>query len=122
MTKGGGQLAGAHCRMGGAESTGESGHPPERLSVLGKFARAIVAAQFPGEKPLQPGVQVGKIDRAHTNEEVLGPAPESGKIPDEEMDDYDDEEDDYEGLDGVDAAFAGQYGDYYDDEGDYGSD
>jgi hypothetical protein len=27
---------------------------------------------------------------------VLGPAPESGKIPDEEMDDYDDEEDDYE--------------------------
>ncbi|KAF4218125.1 hypothetical protein CNMCM8980_000219 [Aspergillus fumigatiaffinis] len=80
-------------------------------------------AQLPGEKPLQPGVQVGEIDRAHTNEEVLGPAPESGKIPDEEMDDYDDEEDDYEeDPDGVDAAFAGQYGDYYDDESDYGSD
>jgi transcription factor IIIB subunit 2 len=83
-------------------------------------------AQVPGEKPLQLGVQVGKIDRAHTNEEVHRPAPESeSKIPDEEVeDDYgDDEEDDYEeDPDGVDAAFAGQYGDYYDDESDYGSD
>ncbi|KAF7117168.1 hypothetical protein CNMCM5793_005888 [Aspergillus hiratsukae] len=82
-------------------------------------------AQFPGEKPLQSGVHAGKLDRAHTNEEVLGPAQESeSKIPDEEVEDeYDDEEDDYpEDADGVDAAFAGQYGDYYDDESDYGSD
>ncbi|GAQ03348.1 hypothetical protein ALT_0669 [Aspergillus lentulus] len=42
-----------------------------------------------------PSSQVGKFDRAHTNEEVLGPAPESGTIPVEEMDDYDDDESDY---------------------------
>jgi hypothetical protein len=42
VTKGGGQLAGAHGRAGGARSASESGPPPERLSDPGTFARTIV--------------------------------------------------------------------------------
>jgi len=42
-TKGGGQLARAHGRVGGAQSASESGPPPERLSDTGTFARTIGA-------------------------------------------------------------------------------
>ncbi|RHZ45453.1 hypothetical protein CDV55_100835 [Aspergillus turcosus] len=43
LTKGGGQLAGAHGRVGGARPASESGPPPERLSDPGTFARTFAA-------------------------------------------------------------------------------
>ncbi|EAW09842.1 transcription factor TFIIIB subunit BRF1 [Aspergillus clavatus NRRL 1] len=101
--------------------------PLSTAKPVGSPAPPAGPTQPPGEKPLlQLGIQADKADRAHANEEVLGPAPGAdGKPADAaEEDDYDDDEedDDDDDPDGVDAAFAGQYGDYYDEGSDYDSD
>lgn len=106
-------------------------------SVTARAAATKSPAPAGGPSRPAPTPALPAKEQQNTNEEVLGPVPDTkdnnqnedgegeGDEGADEDDDYDDDGDGGEGDegDGVDAAFAGNYGDYYDDESDgYDSD